>query len=152
MVMSTFSLYLISFVVSLVFGTLILMLVAKIFKQKKVFTPSLIVVLIVSVVGFLINLLPLGAILNIILVLGVILNIILVLGVIVLEIFLIKKFFNVDWGRALGMWAVWIGFMIIFVLILITVLWTIIANILQGGIDDITKNIDLLNRVILSLF
>ena len=60
MVMSTFSLYLISFVVSLVFGTLILMLVAKIFKQKKVFTPSLIVVLIVSVVVFLINLIPLG--------------------------------------------------------------------------------------------
>lgn len=142
MVMAVLLLSLIYFIVSLVVGTLFLMLVAKIFGQSNVFIPSLKVVLIISLIGFVINLISLGSTMNIIL----------VLGLIVLQVFLIKKFFNINLGRAIGMWVVWAVFIIILSLILTVVMWIVVRNVVQGGIDAINQNQGFLNGIIYSLF
>ncbi len=122
--MSTFWIYLIGLISGIIIGTLILMLVAKIFKQSKVFMPSLKVVLIISILGFIISLFSFGLALTIIL--AIIIS--------VFEIFLIKKFFEVSWGRAIGIWAVWIVFTAILLVIIVAGLWTYIKTIVSQGI------------------
>ena len=112
----------------IIIGTLLLMLSSKILKQQKVFLPSLKVVAIISIIGFLISLFNIGFGLSIFL--GIL--------VLVLEIFLIKKFFNVKTGRAIGIWAIMLAFMIVLSVLLTAVLWGIIASKIAGassGID-----------------
>lgn len=113
----------ISFIVSLVIGTLLLMLIARIFKQRKVFLPALKVILITSIVGLAIGFIPFGRVISIIL--GI--------SLIVFEIFLIRKFFKVVWGKAIGMWAVLVVSIFVLVTLFVIVGWAIISNIIQRG-------------------
>ncbi len=120
----SFGVFILSLLGSFVLGTLLLMLVAKIFKQSNVFVPSVKVSIIVAFLGAIINILPLGNFLSFIL--G--------LGLIVFNVYLIKRFFNVNTGKAVGMWFVLLGFTTVLVLIAIVALWSIIANSIQQSI------------------
>lgn len=120
----------VSFFGTLIIGTLLLMLVARIFGQRKVFLPAFKALLITSLVVLVINFIPFGRVMTIIL--GVCL--------ILLEIFLIKKFFKINWGKAIGMWAVLVAFISVLVILFVTVGWAIVSNIIQRGVLDLQKN------------
>ena len=106
------------FLFYLVIGTLLLMLVAKIFKQKNVFVPSIKVTLVVSLIGSLFNLISPSF-----------LGILLLIGLIVFNVYLIKKFFNVDTGKAVGMWFVELAFGVVLILIGISFVWSIVRGV-----------------------
>ncbi len=102
------------------------MLSASILKQRKVFVPAFKVVLITAVIGVIISFISIVA-----------LNIVLSIALIVFNIFLIKTFFKVGWGRALGIWALELAFVIILSLILFAVLRGVVVSVIQGGIGSI---------------
>jgi len=63
--------------------------------------------------------------------LGTVLNIILGLAFIVFEIFLIKKFFNIKWGKAIGMWFVWLAFTTVLIVLFIILMWGLVSTVIQ---------------------
>jgi len=134
MVMGVFVISLIGFIVGLLIGVPILMLVAKIFKQSKVFIPSLKVVLIISALGFIISLFSFGNVLTVIL----------FILMVVFETFLIKKFFNTGLGTAIGILVVWAIFTGILVVLLVAILWTVIVSVVSPGFTEFAQIIPLL--------
>jgi len=111
----------ISFVVMTILGSLILMLSAKIFKLKdQSFMTALKIVLILYVITLVLGLIGLAA-LNIALIMSILSFIV----VIALGIYLIKKFYKLDWGKAVLVWLVWfilsliVGFIIGLILLAI---------------------------------
>ncbi|MBW2993561.1 hypothetical protein KY317_03240 [Candidatus Woesearchaeota archaeon] len=90
-------------VIMIIVGALLLMVSAKIFKLKdQSFKTALKVVLIIYVINFvlgLIGIISLGT--------ALIMSVLSFLVLIILGIYLIKKYYNLDLGKAVLVWIVW---------------------------------------------
>ena len=120
--------FLLAFILGTVLGTIFLMISAKIFKQNNVFMNSFKIALIISLLSSLISSFSLG-------ILGTILGI----AIIVLNVYLIKRWFAVTIGRAIGIWFVEVLFTIIFISIITTLLWFFVKSTINSGVNEINK-------------
>jgi len=125
---TTICIALLSSIFGFIIGSFFLMIVAKIFKhQGDVFPPALKAIFYVSLLSFILTI-----IINSFVGFPIILSLILILGSIIFSMWMIKKFFKVSWGRAIGMWFVMLAFLIGIVLIILVISWISLADLLSS--------------------
>ena len=105
-----------SAIISILFGGLLLWLIAKIMKQDKGWKTPYSITLIVGTVGFVLGF-----------IFGFSTNQILVIGSMVLGIPLIKKGYEQSWGKTLLMWVIYFVLLIV-ILMAVNIILLIVAS------------------------
>ncbi len=124
---------LLSSILGFIIGSFFLMIVAKLFKhQGDVFPPALKATFYVSLLSFILTI-----IINSFATFPFILSLILILGAIIFSMWMIKKFFIVTWGKAIGMWFVMLALLIGLALIIVIISWIAVGDIINS-LESIT--------------